>query len=110
MAARQVKTQPVATEVFRGRVDEITDGSAVITLFSKDGETITAQWPEQDLAKESIGKGDIFELTMIDAGGAVVPSFRKVSRKPIPEELWKEIERVKRAYSGLDAGDGDDED
>jgi hypothetical protein len=109
--AGPAKARPIATEVFRGRVDDIIGGTAVITLFSEDGEPMTARWPEQELARESIRKGDLFELTMTDTGGAVIPSFRKVSRRPIPDDLWEEIERIKAAYSDLrtDDVDGDEE-
>jgi hypothetical protein len=80
-------------------------------LFSQDGETLIAQWPERDLARAAIGKSDLFELTMTDTGEAVIPSFRKLPRAPIPDELWEEIQRVKAAYSDLqvDDVDGDDE-
>jgi hypothetical protein len=104
-----VQARPIATEVFRGRVDDIIGQTAIVTLFSEDGEPMTAQWPEQELARESIRKGDLFELTMTDTGGAVVPSFRKVSRRPIPDDLWEEIERVKAAYPDLQADDVDGE-
>jgi hypothetical protein len=109
--ARRVKTQSVAKEVFRGRVDSIIDGTAFVTLFTQDGGQMSAQWPERDLAKESIGKSDLFELTMTDTGSAVIPSIRKVSRRPIPDALWREIERVKAAYPDLQAEDvdGDEE-
>ena len=76
--SRPVKASPVAREVFTGRVDNISNGTALVTLFSQDGEVLIAQWPEQDLAKESIGKSDLFELTMTDSGEAVIPSIRKI--------------------------------
>ena len=108
---RSAGTIPIATETFKGRVDNISDGTALVTLISQDGETLIAQWPERDLAKASIGKSDLFELTMTDTEEAVIPSFRKVSRAPIPDELWEEIQRVKAAYSDfqVDDVDGDDE-
>ena len=67
----------VAQEVFTGRVDNISDGVAFLTLFPKDEEPLAAQWPAGDLAKKSIGKSDLFELTMTDSGKAVTSSFQK---------------------------------
>ena len=92
-------------------MDQISDGVAFVTMFSEDGETLVAQWPERNLARESIEKSDLFELTMTDSGNAVVASFRKIQREPIPEELWAEIQKIKEAYTNLLAedGDGDDE-
>jgi hypothetical protein len=104
---RPAKMTPRATEVFKGRVENIVDETALVTLFSQGGETLIAQWPERDLARASIGKSDLFELTMVDTGEAVIPSFRKVPREPIPDELWEEIQRVKAAYSDLEADDVD---
>jgi len=108
--SRPVKPSPVAREVFTGRVDNISNGTAFVTLFSQDGEVLIAQWPEQDLAKESIGKSDLFELTMTDSGEAVIPSIRKIPRKLIPDELWAEIQRIKEDYSDLLAEDSDGDD
>jgi DNA-binding transcriptional ArsR family regulator len=101
------KGRVIASEIFKGRVDHIGDGTALVTLFSADGETLVAQWPEQILGKESIGKSDLFELTMTDSGAAVVPSFRRIPREPIPDELWAEIQKIKLAYPELVASDGD---
>ena len=89
----------VAQEVFTGRVDNICNGVAFLTLFPKDGEPLAAQWSPDDLAKKSIGKSDLFELTMTDSGEAVTSSFRKTLRQPIPDGLWTEIQKVKEAYS-----------
>jgi len=99
----------VVSEVFRGRVDNIQDGIAFVTLIPQDGDTLVAQWPARDLAKKSIGKSDLFELTMTDTGEAVIPSFRKVPRKPIPDKLWAEIQKLKEAYPDLQADESDGE-
>ncbi len=98
-------------EDFRGRVDNIRDGIAFVTLFSDSGEKLVAQWPEEDLAQASIGKGDLFELTMTDVNGQITSSFRKLKRKMIPDDLWSEIEELRVAYAHLldDQGDASEE-
>ena len=68
-----------------------------------------AQWPEQDLAKKSIGKSDLFEWPMTDSGEAVIPSIKKIPRKLIPDELWGS-EGKEREYSDLLAEDSDGDD
>lgn len=77
----------------------------------RQGETIAAQWPEQDLARKSIGRGDLFRWTLTDAGDAIRSSFRKVPRKRSPDDLWEEIKKIKAAYADLlvDDVDGDEE-
>ncbi len=107
----QVEKKAVVREQFDGRVDDIIDGTAFVTLVSEHGETIAAQWPEQDLARKSIGRGDLFRWTLTDAGDVIRSSFRKVPRKRIPDDLWEEIKKIKAAYADLlvDDGDGDEE-
>jgi hypothetical protein len=99
----------VVSEVFRGRVDNIQDRIAFVTLITQDGDTLVAQWPARDLAKKSIGKSDLFELTMTDTGESVIPSFRKIPRTPIPDELWAKIQKLKEAYPDLQADESDGE-
>jgi hypothetical protein len=90
-----------AEEVFQGRVDNIADGLAFITLFPNDGDILIAQWPENDLVKESIGKSDLFELTMTDSGEAVSHAFRKIPREPISDDLWEKVEKIREFYRDL---------
>jgi hypothetical protein len=91
----------VAQEVFQGRVDNIADGIAFITLFPVDGDILIAQWPENDLVKESIGKSDLFELTMTDSGESVSHAFRKIPRDPISDDLWEKVEKIREFYGDL---------
>ena len=78
---RQAEARPVTRKVFKGRVDDVVNGLAIVTLYSDGGEVLAAEWPERDLAKISVGRGDLFELVMTDTGDAVLPSLRKVRRK-----------------------------
>ena len=98
----------VAEETFTGRVDNIRNGVAYLTLLPEDKEPLAAQWDADDLAKKSIGKSDLFELTMKDSGDAVTLSFRRTPRHPIPDDLWAEIQKLTDAYSDLltDKSDG----
>jgi hypothetical protein len=102
---------PVVAEVFNGRVDNVENGTAFLTLFAKDGEILIAQWPEPELARKGIGKSDLFKLTMTDSGKAVAMWFETVPRKPIPDDLWAEIQKIRQAYSELstDERDGEEE-
>jgi hypothetical protein len=99
----------LAQEVFPGRVDNIQDGIAYVTLFPDDGDVLVAQWPEKDLVKESIGKSDLFELTMTDSGVSVSHSFRKTQRKAISDDLRQEVERIRAYYADLLTKDGNGE-
>jgi hypothetical protein len=109
--SKRTASTEAPSELFRGRVDNIRDGIAFVTLISREGDTLVAQWPAQDLAKAAIGKDDLFELTMTDVNGQVASSFRRLSRKLIPDDLWKEIEELRVAYAHLldDQGDTGEE-
>jgi len=98
----------VVSEVFRGRVDNIRNGIAFVTLISKDRDTLLARWPEKDLAKASIGKSDLFELTMTDEGGRITNSFRKIARRRLSQKLWKDVEELRDAYAHLLDNQDDD--
>jgi len=98
----------VAREVFVGRVDNIRDGIAYLTLFPESDEPLAAQWSAEELARKAIGKSDLFELTMTDTGKEIIPTLRRTPRQPIPEELLTEIQKLREAYSDLltDEADG----
>jgi hypothetical protein len=105
--SRQRMPREIAREILTGRVDNVRDGIALVTLFPKNELPFTAQWAAKELARRSISKSDLFELTMIDTGFAVIQSFRRLKRKPIPTELLAEIESMKEAYAGLLTGESD---
>jgi HEAT repeat protein len=100
----------IAAEVFRGRVDNIRDEVAFTTLISEGGDRLVAQWPKKDLTTVAIGKGDLFELTMTDMGGHVSSTFRKLERKLISDDLWKEIEELRADYAHLLEDQRDEQD
>ena len=112
LAKREVPRPPdsseVVSEVFQGRVDNIRNGIAFVTLISKEEDTLFARWPEKDLANASIGKSDLFELTMTDEGGRITNLFRKIARRRLSQKLWKDVEELRDAYAHLLDNQDDD--
>jgi len=106
---KRTSTQTVLKERFQGRLDNIRDGVAYVTLFTSEGKKLAAQIPVKDLAENHIGKSDLFELNMIENHGSFRMRFRKIDRDPIPDDLWKEIQQLRTSYADLFKDDEDGE-
>jgi hypothetical protein len=96
-------TDQKVLEYYFGKVEQVTDGIALVCLTTPAGEKLIGKYSASELEKKDIRDGDWFDCETVEEAGKISVRITKRKRIPLSDQMLRRMdEELDIDFAGLE--------